>query len=349
MHHIRYPDSIKDSLEATRGYDDIKTLLKVDIEAHKKRVRSENGWMEERVPQYLFWGPPGTGKTALIRAIAKEANLPLIMMAGPDFGGNGLQGDSAGITDALFDVSYQQQGEGSPFIIFIDECDKFLGTEEKNPAAEIILTNCEKNDRGKYKDQHKGKYRPWLFLATNNPWALMPAVVSRVTSLEMPLPKDHQERAMIFLSQIVKEFGSGSDDKPPINLTFADLLKLGKLTGAKAGFSGRDISGVVAEVSKKGSNLSNGIHIEYIGDKGKGIPVETNKENSQEKITSDDIENSDSEFNKKLRDLKMTLKDVLAPIRAEAFFEQAVSKRALGSVLPRHGLKPYNEFRENNL
>lgn len=76
----------------------------------------------------LLTGPPGTGKTLLAKAMASEANVPFLSMAGSDFvemfGGVG----SARVRDL-----FKQATERAPCIVFIDEIDA-IGKSRKNSS-----------------------------------------------------------------------------------------------------------------------------------------------------------------------------------------------------------------------
>ncbi|MFN0199265.1 MAG: ATP-dependent zinc metalloprotease FtsH [Planctomycetaceae bacterium] len=72
-----------------------------------------------RIPRgVLLVGPPGTGKTLLAKAVAGEAGVPFYSLSGSDFVEMFVGVGAARVRDM-----FQQAGQRSPAIIFIDELD----------------------------------------------------------------------------------------------------------------------------------------------------------------------------------------------------------------------------------
>ncbi len=72
-----------------------------------------------RIPRgVLLVGPPGTGKTMLAKAVAGEAGVPFFGLSGSDFVEMFVGVGAARVRDM-----FQQAGQRSPSIIFIDELD----------------------------------------------------------------------------------------------------------------------------------------------------------------------------------------------------------------------------------
>ena len=76
----------------------------------------------------LFFGPPGTGKTAAARALAKASDWAFLPAAGPDF---------LNEPEALQRLM-QQAADLRPALIFIDEADDLLRSRSINPRPELV-------------------------------------------------------------------------------------------------------------------------------------------------------------------------------------------------------------------
>ena len=341
---IKLHEDINTTFNNILGYKGIKDTMNLQIRKAKK-----NRPDTDKVPQFLFWGPPGTGKTALVRAIAKESKNDLIMMDGSDFQGDGLKGGEVQLLEALFHVAYHEQREGHPFIIFIDECDLFLGKKDKNSAADKILAYCESSQRGS--SGPLDKFRPWLLLATNFPWTLLPSVMSRVMPLEVSLPPDYETRAQIFLSQIISQFGDDADgeNKFKINIIFKDLITLGVMS---EDFSGRDIYKACdrAKILYNIDGAPRTLYLETID----GIPFETNEANAflppiPEKHIENNIGDNNSTLNKLLQANNVTINDIQKPITVKYFIDAINSPEVRGSVLRPEDKIQYENYRKSTL
>ncbi len=103
------------------GQDEAKEMLAEIVDFLKNPDKYRN--IGARVPKgALLYGPPGTGKTMLAKAVAGEAGVPVLTIAGSDFISQ-FVGQGAEKVKELFEKARKL----APSIIFIDEIDS-IGT-----------------------------------------------------------------------------------------------------------------------------------------------------------------------------------------------------------------------------
>ncbi|MBQ7136375.1 MAG: AAA family ATPase [Bacilli bacterium] len=97
----------------------------------------------------LLYGPTGCGKTELVRSLAKEMDLPLVIEDVTNYTANGYVGDSVkSILRRLYVVSNNDMGLAERGIIFLDEFDKLASpssgkTVNKTEVQEELLKIVE--------------------------------------------------------------------------------------------------------------------------------------------------------------------------------------------------------------
>lgn len=99
------------------GIDEVKEEMTevVDFLKHPKKYLE----MGARIPKgVLLFGPPGTGKTWLARAVAGEAGVPFFSISGSDFVEMFVGVGASRVRDL-----FEQAKKNSPCIVFIDEID----------------------------------------------------------------------------------------------------------------------------------------------------------------------------------------------------------------------------------
>jgi len=170
----------------------------------------------------LFFGPSGTGKTMLAKALANKTAVPILPVKATQ-----LIGEFVGEGARQIHQLYDRAEEMEPCIIFIDELDAIAldrrYQELRGDVSEIVNALLTEMDG---LVERKGVC---TIGATNRAGSLDPSVRSRFEEeIEFVLP-DEDERLKIIQINI-KTF--------PIPVRDADLARLAKLT---AGFSARDI------------------------------------------------------------------------------------------------------------
>ena len=188
------------------GIDEVLTEMAEFVD-YLKRPKVYQA-MGAKIPKgALLSGPPGTGKTMLVKACAGEAEVPFFSLSGSDFvemfGGLG-----ASRVREIFEMAK----EHSPCIIFIDEIDaigkkrdSFDSVGERDQTLNQLLTEMDGFD------SENG--RVIVFAATNQPDVLDAALVrpgrfDRNIQVTLPDFKGRKEILQVHLKEKVYDHNS---------------------------------------------------------------------------------------------------------------------------------------------
>ncbi|MGC8899098.1 MAG: AAA family ATPase [Candidatus Micrarchaeia archaeon] len=217
-------------LEDVGGYEDVKSELKEAILTPLQKAEVAYAYGLKPPKGVLFFGPPGTGKTMLMRALAKEIDYPFFYVKSSEIMSKWYGESEKNITE-IFDIARKH----SPCILFFDEID-WIGKKRDARAREgpevlsIFLMEL---------DGFRTEKPVIVIGATNVPNLLDPALLrpGRFDKIiYMPVP-DLEARKSIFKVH-TKGLPLAQD---------VDFEKLAKMTER---FTGADIANIVAEAKK---------------------------------------------------------------------------------------------------
>ncbi|KAK0263074.1 hypothetical protein B0A54_03789 [Friedmanniomyces endolithicus] len=189
----------------------------------------------------LLFGPPGTGKTMLARAVATESKSVFFAISASSLTSKYL-GESEKLVRALFSLAKAL----APSIIFVDEIDSLLGARggsSEHEATRRIKTefliqwsDLQKAAAGR-EDKGGDATRVLVLAATNLPWAIDEAARRRFVRRQyIPLPEDWVREKQLRTLLAAQNH----------NLSAADLTELVRLTD---GFSGSDITALAKDAA----------------------------------------------------------------------------------------------------
>lgn len=216
------------SMDEVIGLDDVKKAVVDAVKTPMEHPELVKKYNVKGIKGILMFGPPGNGKTMLMRAISTEfKNVTMLDISGADLAEQDLDKALAGIKEV-----FNRAVENAPSRSFIDEVDGIAPNRKNASEAGMKMTS-------EFLQEMDGlKETPGVVLicATNRPSSLDPAILrpGRFDKLIFVEPPNEANRELLFKNYM---------QDCPINED-VDYKQLGKET---EGFTGADISNVCRE------------------------------------------------------------------------------------------------------
>ncbi|CAN1264298.1 Uncharacterized AAA domain-containing protein C24B10.10c [Linum perenne] len=294
--------------------DETKESLQELVMLPLRRPDLFNGGLLKPCRGILLFGPPGTGKTMLAKAIANEAGASFINVSMSTITSKWFGEDEKNVR-ALFTLA----AKVSPTIIFVDEVDSMLG--QRTRVGEHEAMRKIKNEFMTHWDGllTKTGERILVLAATNRPFDLDEAIIRRFERRIMVGLPSAENREMILKTLLSKE---KTED--------LDFKELGIMT---EGFSGSDLKNLCVTAAYRPVR-------ELI--KKERLKEKERKKKAAEEATSSENNASESDSNEEVKeDRVITLRPLNMEDLRQAKNQVAASFASEGSVMSE--LKQWNE------
>lgn len=194
-------DGVGVTFDSIGALDNVKDSLRELVMLPLQRPELFNrGGLIQPCKGILLFGPPGTGKTMLAKAVATEAGANFINISMSTITSKWFGEDEKNVR-ALFSLATKL----APTVIFIDEVDSMLGRRSR--AGEHEAMRKIKNEFMAHWDGllSKGSAGVLVLAATNRPFDLDEAIIRRFQRRIMVGLPDVENREKILRSILAKE------------------------------------------------------------------------------------------------------------------------------------------------
>lgn len=138
------PEQINESFDQIGGYQDIKDTL-VSYVGLLDKIDKLKKWKVRVLGKILLHGPPGTGKTTIVKALAKETGKPLVILKTTN-----IMSKYISETGKNLEKAFQLIKSKHDSIFFIDEFDSIAKTrestgdhDEMRRVVNVLLTSFD--------------------------------------------------------------------------------------------------------------------------------------------------------------------------------------------------------------
>ncbi|XP_010540578.1 PREDICTED: katanin p60 ATPase-containing subunit A-like 2 isoform X2 [Tarenaya hassleriana] len=212
--------------ESIKGLGNAKRLLKEAVVMPIKYPKYFTGLLSPWKGILLF-GPPGTGKTMLAKAVATECNTTFFNISASSVVSK-WRGDSEKLIKVLFELARHH----APSTIFLDEIDAIISHRGGEGRSEHEASRRLKTELLIQMDGlAKSNELVFVLAATNLPWELDSAMLRRLEKrILVPLP-DPEARMAMFEELLAAQEPGGREESLPFDL----------LVERSEGYSGSDV------------------------------------------------------------------------------------------------------------
>jgi ATP-dependent 26S proteasome regulatory subunit len=255
IHHESEHDvSPKNPFDSIGGLTQAKErVLEIAAVSKYPELAAEYGIESGR--HFMLWGPAGTGKTTLVKALASEIDATLLTISSTEVT-NAYLGQSAKNVKKHFDNA-RSLAQLGPVVLFFDEFDSIAGVKGNLHREHEQLINTIKEMIDRVNDPEHGIPNLIVAAATNSdPSGIDSAIIrsGRMEQIATPLPNE-EERIDIWSRLIIDISESAQGDwqepdylrKSPLAADI-NVVELAKIT---EGMSGADFNEAIKRVCKK--------------------------------------------------------------------------------------------------
>lgn len=244
---------------------------------------------------FILTGPPGTGKTQLVKALANEKNCYFMAPKLSD-----LKGEYVGQTSGKVKRIFDEARANAPTIIFIDEADTvFPSRDIGGGASDSYNLDMVNQFLQEIEGMTSGEQKIFVIAATNRPNIIDAAIQSRLTE-RIPIGLPNAENRIKIFNKKFEKYNFSLDGKKYLN----------DIQSKTVNMSGRDIENFVKKL-KEYIKETPFAQIENLGNDDESHKVLLKVLESNERTLIEDLQKSVPVEVKEPSDISVGIKDII--------------------------------------